>query len=33
MAEIHWQRDVDQALAEAKQQHKPVLLDFTAAPA
>ncbi len=33
MAEIRWQRDVDQALAEAKRQHKPVLVDFTAAPA
>ncbi len=33
MAAIRWQRDVDQALAEAERQHKPVLVDFTAAPA
>lgn len=33
MAEIRWQRDVDQALEEAKRQRKPVLVDFTAAPA
>ncbi len=33
MAEIQWQRDIDAALAQAKQEHKPVLIDFTAAPA
>ena len=27
-----WTEDVDQALKEAKQTKKPVLLDFTAAP-
>jgi len=30
---IDWQRDVDAALAEAKRTNKPLLLDFTAAPA
>jgi thiol:disulfide interchange protein len=30
--EIAWQRDVDQAIAEAGRTHRPVLLDFTAAP-
>ncbi len=30
--EISWQRDVDQAIAEGKRTHKPILLDFTAAP-
>lgn len=30
---IDWQRDVDAALAEAKRSNKPLLLDFTAAPA
>jgi uncharacterized protein YyaL (SSP411 family) len=29
---IHWQRDVDAALAEAKKTDRPLLLDFTAAP-
>jgi len=29
---IQWRRDVDQVLAEAKVQHKPVLLDFNATP-
>ena len=33
MAEIRWQRDIDQALEEAKREHRPVLVDFTAAPA
>jgi hypothetical protein len=32
MAEIQWIRDADKALAQAKQQNKPLLLDFTAAP-
>jgi hypothetical protein len=32
MAEIQWIRNADQALAEAKKQNKPLLLDFTAAP-
>lgn len=30
---IAWQRDVDAALAEAARDNKPLLLDFTAAPA
>ena len=29
---IPWKEDADQALAEAKQTGKPLLLDFTAAP-
>lgn len=31
--EIDWHRDVDTALADAKDAKKPLLLDFTAAPA
>lgn len=31
--EIEWRRDVDAALADAKSANKPLLLDFTAAPA
>jgi hypothetical protein len=30
---IAWQKDVDGAIAEAKRAQKPLLLDFTAAPA
>lgn len=30
---IDWQRDVDAAIAQAKRDNKPLLLDFTAAPA
>jgi uncharacterized protein YyaL (SSP411 family) len=30
---VNWSRDVDQALNEAKQQNRPILLDFSAAPA
>jgi uncharacterized protein YyaL (SSP411 family) len=30
---IDWQRDVDAAMAQAKRENKPLLLDFTAAPA
>jgi len=29
---IPWLHDPDQALAEAKRTHQPVLLDFSAAP-
>ena len=29
---IQWIRDADAALAQAKKQNKPLLLDFTAAP-
>jgi thiol:disulfide interchange protein len=30
---VSWSKDVDQALADARQDHCPVLLDFSAAPA
>jgi len=30
---VNWKTDVDAALAEAKTQNKPLLLDFSAAPA
>jgi uncharacterized protein YyaL (SSP411 family) len=30
---VQWRRDLEAALAEAKQANKPVLLDFSAAPA
>jgi uncharacterized protein YyaL (SSP411 family) len=30
---VNWSKDVDQALASAKEQGKPILLDFSAAPA
>lgn len=30
---IAWQKDVDAALAQAERENKPLLLDFTAAPA
>jgi len=30
--EIVWQHDVDAAIAESARTHRPVLLDFTAAP-
>ncbi len=30
---VKWMKDPDVALAEAKQQNRPVLLDFSAAPA
>ena len=29
---VQWLKDVDSALAKAKAERKPVLLDFTAAP-
>ena len=29
---IDWQTDVDAALAQAKREDRPALLDFTAAP-
>lgn len=32
MSKISWITDADQALNKAKDQHKPLLLDFTAAP-
>lgn len=30
---VGWMKDVDAALAHAKQEQKPILLDFSAAPA
>lgn len=30
---VHWKLDVDEALAQAKTENKPVLIDFSAAPA
>ena len=30
---IHWSKDVDASRAEAKEKGRPVLLDFSAAPA
>jgi uncharacterized protein YyaL (SSP411 family) len=30
---LNWSRDVDSAFAAAKAQNRPVLLDFSAAPA
>jgi ubiquinone/menaquinone biosynthesis C-methylase UbiE len=29
---VQWLTDADQALAEARRVHKPLLLDFSAAP-
>lgn len=29
---VNWNKDVDAALSQAKQQNKPLLLDFSAAP-
>ncbi len=30
---VQWTKDVDGALADTRQNHRPVLLDFSAAPA
>jgi uncharacterized protein YyaL (SSP411 family) len=30
---VNWSKDVDQALVEAKKEDRPILLDFSAAPA
>lgn len=30
---VQWSKDVDAALAQAKDRNKPILLDFSAAPA
>jgi hypothetical protein len=30
--EIEWRRDIDKALDDAKNQQRPLLLDFSAAP-
>lgn len=32
MEDINWREDVDAALAAAKQENRPLLLDFSAAP-
>lgn len=29
---VQWKKDVDAALAEARERNKPLLLDFSAAP-
>jgi len=29
---VQWRKDIDPALADARAQKKPVLLDFSAAP-
>jgi len=33
MSSINWLKDADAAFKQAKPQNKPVLLDFSAAPA
>ena len=30
---VSWNKDIDTALTLAKAQHKPILVDFSAAPA
>lgn len=30
---VNWSRDVDSSLARAQQESRPVLIDFSAAPA
>jgi uncharacterized protein YyaL (SSP411 family) len=30
---VHWIKDIDTGLSKAKAEHKPVLVDFSAAPA
>jgi hypothetical protein len=30
---VEWKRDVDDALAQAPEQNKPLLIDFSAVPA
>ena len=32
MANINWRDDVDAALADAKRENRPLLIDFSAAP-
>ena len=32
MENINWRDDVDAALADAKRENRPLLLDFSAAP-
>ena len=33
MMGVNWSKDIDQTLAGAKEQCRPILLDFSAAPA
>jgi len=30
---VNWNKDIDTSLSKAKAEHKPVLVDFSAAPA
>jgi len=30
---VSWNKDIDAGLSQAKAQHKPLLVDFSAAPA
>ena len=30
---VNWSKDVDQSLTQAKESNRPILLDFSAAPA
>jgi hypothetical protein len=30
---VEWKKDIDAALGAAKSEHRPVLVDFSAAPA
>ena len=30
---VHWIKDIDSGLNKAKTEHKPILVDFSAAPA
>jgi len=30
---VSWNKDIEPALSKAKSEHKPVLVDFSAAPA
>ena len=30
---VNWSKDIDQTIAAAKEQSRPILLDFSAAPA
>lgn len=30
---VNWNKDIDAGLAQARNEHKPILVDFSAAPA
>jgi len=30
---VHWIKDIDTGMNKAKEEHKPILVDFSAAPA